>query len=54
MDLFFLMILLSPLAGVVIALTLFCFIVCRDGSRTVATSKMERFVIIVGWKPPLV
>ena len=52
MDLFFLMILLSPLAGVVIALTLFCFINCRGGSRTVATSKMERFVIIVnGWKP---
>ena len=25
---------------------------CRDGSRTAATSKMERFVIIVkGWKP---
>ena len=25
---------------------------CRDGSRTAATSKMERFVIIVkDWKP---
>ena len=25
---------------------------CRGGSRTAATSKMERFVIIVnGWKP---
>ena len=29
--------------------------IARDGSRTAATSKMERFVIIVnGWKPWLV
>ena len=28
------------------------FALYRDGSRTAATSKMERFVIIVnGWKP---
>ena len=27
-------------------------VICRGGSRTDATSKMERFVIIVnGWKP---
>ena len=32
-------------------LVTFC-IECRGGSKTAATSKMERFVIIVsGWKP---